>query len=332
MLNIYLVWNGLRRALPAWGRFVLMMGLGLSLTLLVFWSPAIAQDDGSQDPLPVDVESADVSDEVGWEFLGNRELNEVAITTIEYEGECEGAEESFIEGRFTSTATPPARRRRVTIRNVTRGVASDPYPYTDREYEEGRSSEPTRMEFGATHSSRRFRVLEGENEFEYEIRERNQVIDSGTFTAFIERLVDVRRRDATAQTETICMNTAVPLNVCADVRQRTTYTCPGGGAPNPPRPTVMQPNNPDISTLISNRASYAVEYWFNGNFQRLSPGQERLFTTPTRQTLSLEFSPGCDFNGFCSPAQTLNLQPGKRYQFRPSQYSQGLIELVDFPR
>ena len=134
--------------------------------------------------------------EIGWEFLGSRELNQVEINETKYKGECPGYSWSSQEARFTSSTTPPARKRRVIVKNITRGVASDPYPYTDREYYDGRSSEGTEMIFGTKHHSKYFRVLDGDNKFEYEIKERDRVLESGVFIAVIKRNIDVRQRDS----------------------------------------------------------------------------------------------------------------------------------------
>jgi hypothetical protein len=183
------------------------------------------------------------------------------------------------------------------------------------------------MEFGTEHSNRRLHVLEGENEFEYEILERGRMIDSGRFTALIEKIVDVQRRDATARTDRVCMNSAVGLNLCADVRTRTQHTCPGGRVLR----TELEPNTPDITTLISNQTPVTVEYWLNGRIQRLSSGRE---TTHTGNALTLEFeSTICaSGNASCDPTETLSLQPGRRYSFRRSLLNSERIELTDFPR
>jgi hypothetical protein len=326
MVNLPPLRRTWRRLISPVGRFLLLTSLGSGLVLMLALVP-------SNLSLPEPIASLtraiaqSESSEIGWEFLGNRDLNQASITQTQYEGECPGTDDSYVEARFTSDRTPPGPRRRVIVRNITRGLASDPYPYTERDYDEGRSSEATRMEFGTRHSGRRFRVLEGENEFEYEIRERRQVIDSGRFTANIEQLVDVQRRDATAQTESVCMNSAVGLNVCADVRTRTNYTCPGGRVLR----SVMQPNNPEISTLISNQTPWSMEYWVNGRIQQLPSGRERIYTG---NSLSVEFqaNPNCSGWAGCQPSQTLTLQPGRRYQFRSPQFGNGTIELADFPR
>ncbi|NJR52357.1 MAG: hypothetical protein HC780_25060 [Leptolyngbyaceae cyanobacterium CSU_1_3] len=260
--------------------------------------------------------------EIGFEFPGSRELNQAAVTEVEYDGECPGKESPTTEAKFSSTKTPPAAGRRVTVRNVTRGVTSDPYPYTNREYHQGRSSESTRIALGAKHDGKQLRVLEGENQFEYEIKQGDRVIDSGTFTAMFEKIVDVQRRDAVASRESICMNSAVALNVCADIRARTEYKCPRGRVIR----SLLEPADRGITTLIANQTFKSIVYKLNGEIRRLSPGDS---ATYTGNSLNLNFNPTCTT---CEPTRSLSLQPGKRYQFRASQFNSNLTELTDFLR
>lgn len=91
-------------------------------------------------------------------------------------------EYSRIHARFVSEKTPPAHGRRVIIRNITDGMDMYPYPYTDREYDQGSVSEATILEKGYTHRNRSLSVLKGKNIFEYKITEMGKVIDSGKFT------------------------------------------------------------------------------------------------------------------------------------------------------
>ncbi|MBD0341715.1 MAG: hypothetical protein ICV61_12725, partial [Microcoleus sp. Co-bin12] len=72
---------------------------------------------------------------------------------------------------------------RVMIKNVTDGMETNPYPYTDRGYDKGEFSEDFAFKLGNSHKTRTFSVLEGENKFLYEIKENNQVIEQGALTA-----------------------------------------------------------------------------------------------------------------------------------------------------
>ncbi|MEH2358508.1 MAG: hypothetical protein V7K58_02120 [Nostoc sp.] len=265
------------------------------------------------------------STDLGWEFAGIRQLNKASIQEIEYDGECPGKDSGSIKAWFTSSKTPPAPKRRVFIKNVTRGLESDPYPYTDREYQKGKSSESTQIAFGTSHRGSNFIVMEGENEFQYEIKENKKVIDSGSFTAVIDKDLDVRRRDASGTKNSVCFNSAVALNVCADIRTKTEYTCPN----NKVLRSIVEPNNPEISTIISNQMFGDMVYLLNQNIHTIRPGEEEKYTG---EYLNIQFNSTCKSG--CSPTTPpQSLQPGKRYQFKSSPIAGGeIIQLVDFPR
>ncbi|MEH2464991.1 hypothetical protein [Nostoc sp.] len=265
------------------------------------------------------------STDLGLEFVGSRELNKASIQEIEYDGECPGKDSGSIKAWFTSSRTPPALKRRVVVKNVTRGLESDPYPYTDREYQNGKSSEGTQIAFGTKHRGSNFVVMEGENKFQYEIKENHKVIDSGSFTAVIEKDLDVRRRNAMLTKNSICFNSAVALNVCADIRTKTEYSCPN----NKILSSIFEPNNPEISTIISNQMFGEMVYLLNGKKHRLRSGEEKIYTG---EYLNIQFNSTCRIG--CSPTTpSQSLQPGKRYQFKSSPISGGeIIQLVDFPR
>ncbi|EGJ35139.1 MULTISPECIES: hypothetical protein [Moorena] len=331
MLNFNQFWSKLLHKIPSIGKFFMLMALSSSLVLMFFLTPSIAQFTPQQQLPTEEGSETQSSPEIGWEFLGSRELNQTEITEIEYEGECPGNKSFYREARFTSSETPPAPGRRVVVRTVTRGVASDPYPYTDREYDQGRSSEATRMAFGTRHSSRKLHVLDGDNEFEYEIKEGDSIIDSGVFTAVIEKLADVRRRDAESSTESVCMNSEVPNYLCADIRTRTEYTCPGSSRVIR---TVFEPNNTKITTLISNQTPLSVKFWINDTIQTLSSGKHNMYT---KNFLTIEFTScyvrrGRRINPEECTNQTMSLQPGKRYRFKLSKLDSGFLNLEDFPR
>lgn len=112
-------------------------------------------------------------------------INLIQFKRIEYVGECTGTVFSpdSQSARFVSSKTPPGPNRRVMIKNVTDGMETDPYPYTDRDYDKGEFSEDFRFKLGNSHKTKTFSVLEGENKFTYEIKENSQVIEQSTLTA-----------------------------------------------------------------------------------------------------------------------------------------------------
>ncbi|MDF5736051.1 MAG: hypothetical protein PUQ00_10405 [Nostoc sp. S13] len=315
MMKFNRFWNQLHHLIRPTIRFFLLTTFSCTLVVTFFLASSTAQ-------FPPELKS---SADIGWEFVGSRELNKASIQEIEYDGECPGKDSGSIKAWFTSSKTHPASKRRVVVKNVTRGLESDPYPYTDREYQKGKSSEGTQIAFGTKHRGSNFVVMEGENEFQYEIKENKKVIDSGSFTAIIDKKLDVRRRDATVTKNSTCFNSAVDLNVCADIRTKTAYTCPN----NEILRSIFEPINPEISTIISNQMSGKIVYLLNGNKHTLRPGEEEKYTG---EDLKIQFNSTCRIGcTLTTPPQSL--QPGKRYQFKSSPISGGeIIQLVDFPR
>ncbi|MEG4961721.1 MULTISPECIES: hypothetical protein [unclassified Microcoleus] len=112
-------------------------------------------------------------------------INLIQFKRIEYVGACAGTAISpdSQSARFVSSKTPPGPNRRVVIKNVTEGMETNPYPYTDRGYNKGEFSEDFGFKLGNSHKTQTFSVLEGKNKFLYEIKENNQVIDQGSLTA-----------------------------------------------------------------------------------------------------------------------------------------------------
>jgi len=112
-------------------------------------------------------------------------INLIQFKRVEYIGACAGTVFSpdSQSARFVSSKTPPGPNRRVMIKNVTDGMETNPYPYTDRGYNKGEFSEDFGFKLGNSHKTRTFSVLEGENKFLYEIKENNQVIEQGALTA-----------------------------------------------------------------------------------------------------------------------------------------------------
>ena len=112
-------------------------------------------------------------------------INLIQFKRVEYIGACPGTVFSpdSQSARFVSSKTPPGPNRRVMIKNVTDGMETNPYPYTDRGYNKGEFSEDFGFKLGNSHKTRTFSVLEGENKFLYEIKENGQVIEQGALTA-----------------------------------------------------------------------------------------------------------------------------------------------------
>lgn len=234
-------------------------------------------------------------------FEGSREINKAAFVTSRYTGECPGVTTPVVEAWFASS-TPPADRRRVVIRNVTPGMDPDDQPYTDREYDSGRVSEKFNVEFGTEHSGRRFRVMSGENQFEYEIKERREVIDSGSFSATITNTVRSYNRDSTLQSQKVCANSNVAMSNCADIRTSNQWKCPNGNV-------VRQELSPEgaIRTVISNQTYDAVSYEFNGRIYRLESGEDQTFTGNSLGSVQFRNSSGT--------TSSVSLVPGTRYRF-----------------
>lgn len=234
-------------------------------------------------------------------FQGSRELNKATFVTSRYTGECPGTATPVVEAWFTST-TPSADRRRAVIRNITTGMDPDDLPYTDREYEKGKLSESFNVEFGTEHSGRRFRVMAGENQFEYDIKERGDVIASGSFMANITNTVRSYNRDSTLQSQKVCANSNVALSNCADVRTSNQWKCPNGDV-------VRRELTPEgaIRTVISNQTYEAISYEFNGRIYRLESGEDQTFTG--NMLGNVEF-----FNS-SGTSSSVSLVPGTRYRF-----------------
>jgi hypothetical protein len=112
-------------------------------------------------------------------------INLIQFKRVEYVGVCpgNGITPDSQSARFVSSKTPPGPNRRVMIKNMTDGMETNPYPYTDRGYNKGEYSEDFAFKLGNSHKTRTFSVLEGENKFLYEIKENDQVIEQGALTA-----------------------------------------------------------------------------------------------------------------------------------------------------
>jgi len=146
-------------------------------------------------------------------------INLIQFKRVEYIGACAGTVFSpdSQSARFVSSKTPPGPNRRVMIKNVTDGMETNPYPYTDRGYDKGEFSEDFGFKLGNSHKTRTFSVLEGENKFLYEIKENNQVIEQGALTAEVSiQSLGTFPRERICQDRVECRDTSY----CRDSKRR----------------------------------------------------------------------------------------------------------------
>lgn len=296
--------------------------VGMSLSA----AGAIAQSAPTSPPATPAVSPAAP---VGFEFEGVPTFNYAPLTETTYTGDCPGVElnrDAFV-ARFRSSKTPPAERRRVLIRNITTGMAGDPSPYTDREYQRDRLSEATTTEFGTTHSGKRLRVMYGVNTFSYEIRESDIPVESGTFTSTFDRLQQQAVRNAQWVEAKICANTAVATNVCADLRRQNQFRCPNGKVL---KTELLDGETSGIRTAFSNQSNRPVRFKIGDDLYRLEPGQRIRLRRSSTSSFSLNYNAACTN---CNLDQTVRVIPGKRLRFidRGKTSAGDRVELVDHP-
>jgi hypothetical protein len=252
---------------------------------------------------------------VGWEFEGQLESSNVVINVTKYTGDCPGVKSSTLKARFSSQAVLPAPNHRVVVRNISPGVAQ-PRPYTDREYSQGSNSEPTLMEFGAEHSDKKLRVLNGKNTFEYEIQNEGRVVKTGKFTSNIqENLTSLVRNGKWFEGE-VCSNSAIGVNYCADVRRQKEYKCPGGKVLTAVLEALPGGQKGSRSGIF-NRTGQLVNIVIDGDRYRFRADESQYFWHSDAVVVRYG-------------DRKKMVQPGQRLQLRlkPS----GSIELVDYPR
>ncbi|WP_333411067.1 hypothetical protein [Microcoleus sp. T2B6] len=190
--------------------------MGISLLSV----PVLSDITNAQTPSP--------ALQTGLQFQASEEFNVGAVTTLSVtttyqvdSGKCVGqfyhpnmethsrTHEELVFGRaaFISQTTPPAPGLRVTIRNVTPGLDRNPSPYTDRGYDKAPMSQGFKVSFDITHKGSYLAVQPGNNDFSYEIKRGNTIIESGTFTARIDR-----RNQSITRNENFSWNMGFGLN------------------------------------------------------------------------------------------------------------------------
>jgi hypothetical protein len=281
-------------------KYQLISSLGLGTAMVVMFSNVARTESQSR---------------VGWEFEGQSISSIVGIDVTDYIGDCPGKKTSTLKARFSSQEVLPAPNHRVTVRNVTPGLAQ-PRPYTDREYSQGSSSELTLIEFGTEHSERKLRVLSGVNTFEYEIRGEGRTVKRGKFTSTIQEKKITLPRNGQWFDGEICSNSAIGVNLCADVRRMKEYKCPGGQVLKKLF-EAMPTGQKGSRSGIFNRTGQSVNIVIDGDRYRFRADESQYFQHSDAVVVRYG-------------DRKKMVQPGQRLQLRlkPS----GSIELVDYPR
>ena len=120
-------------------------------------------------------------------------------------------EPGSLEAWFTSASTPPAPGLRVVIKNVTL-MTDEQIPYTDREYNQGSKSEHFFVRFGTRHNEQYLTVDSGKNDFIYEIKQGNVVVETGSFTVSLDK-------DSRVIQEFHSYQSSYDIRHCADLYQ-----------------------------------------------------------------------------------------------------------------
>jgi hypothetical protein len=105
----------------------------------------------------------------------------IIMERVIYTGACPGSALEPVRGYFYDPEIPTLVGRRVKIINVTPGMASDPYPFTDRQYQSGGRSEKIDFLPRSNHGQRYFSVTEGLNDFEVTFSDGGRVVETKSF-------------------------------------------------------------------------------------------------------------------------------------------------------
>jgi hypothetical protein len=176
--------------------------------------------------------SASLSQDVGWQAVGNPTMNALSLPVYRYVGDCPGGGVGRITAVFHSNITLPAEDLEVEIRNVTAGIDDDPYPNIERDYDEGSTSERADIGFGADQirvfiGRRTMAVMPGLNRFEYEIKDGDRIVDQGEFATRVVPTPIVQERRAQQRTEQYC-RTGGSVSGCDhnELQTRYVWECP----------------------------------------------------------------------------------------------------------
>lgn len=140
-----------------------------------------------------------------------------------YTGACPGTDINPVRGYFFDPEVATGPNRRVKVLNVTPGMSSDPYPYTDREYRSGGRSEKIDFLPSSHHRQRWFSVAEGMNDFEVTYTEGGRVIDTKNFSFPVTVMTRYEGRWPVCRVDNDCR--PVPPNGGVVCTPRTVCSC-----------------------------------------------------------------------------------------------------------
>lgn len=294
----------LARSVNPIGLLPISIAMGLSLGAIVQTAQA-QSTPATTTPSPAPIPA------IGFQFEGESKLNQATFPVTEYIGDCpDKTEMQPRDARFTSDQMPPGEHRRVVIRNQTLALPQYETPYTNREYDKGRLSEPTTVRFGRHHESKFLTVTTGLNVFQYDIRERDQVIYSGSFTVSLEPKVTQIRRDATWLRHKTCINPDILHSFyCADMREVEDFRCPGGKVLK----RKMADDRPAF-TLIRNQTNKTIHFSIENNAYQLAPNNDMKIRRS--EDFEIGYDPTCVT---CSPKTYLTVRYGSQVNFELSE-------------
>jgi len=140
-----------------------------------------------------------------------------------YTGPCPGVRLNPVRGYFFNPDVPTAEGRRVRIVNVTPGMETSPYPFTDRAYDNGQRSDKIDFLLGSKHRQRWFSVADGLNTFQVTFTDGGRVIETQQFTFPVSILTTYETRLPVCRVEPVCTIYPPSGRVCSP---RTVCACP----------------------------------------------------------------------------------------------------------
>jgi hypothetical protein len=140
-----------------------------------------------------------------------------------YFGGCPGEKVEPVEAWFKSNTLAGSPGSRVTVTNVTPGINGNPFPYTDREYEDADRSEHTFLAPSRRHHGQTLSIVDGVNQFRYSIYRERQVVETGAFELAVSTVTSEVQRDPELVWELVCDPHSGSIPQCM---YRATWRCP----------------------------------------------------------------------------------------------------------